>query len=127
MNSFRAEADAFRRVFKPLDALLLIWLFLIMLVGCATGPRDDFKLRRDIAGMNLVKMTVPQASERLSARGFLCAKDAEQYAGSFMRSVYCERTIAGLGCKDEEHVTLDYRVESGLVERFTIGRKNGCN
>ena len=77
--------------------------------------------------MNLVKMTVPQASDKLSGRGFKCAKDAEQYVGSFMRSVYCERTIAGLGCKDEEHVTLDYRVESGLVERFTTGRKNGCN
>lgn len=106
---------------------LNLGLIFIFLAGCATGPRDDFKLRRDIAGMNLVKMTVPQASAKLSGNGFACAKDAEQYAGSFMRSVYCERTIAGLGCKDEEQVTLDYRVESGLVERFTTGRKNGCN
>jgi hypothetical protein len=104
-----------------------LWLIAILSNGCATGPRDDFKLRRDIAAMNLVKMSVPEASERLARDRFVCAKDIEPYAGSFMRSAYCERTIPGIGCKDEEHVTLEFRVESGLIERFTTGRKNGCN
>ena len=106
---------------------LNIGLLCILMAGCATGARDDFKLRREIAAMNLVKMSVSEASERLSRDRFLCAKDTEPYAGSFMRSVYCERTIPGIGCKDEEHVTFEYRAESDLVERFATGRKNGCN
>ncbi len=103
------------------------WLIALLLAGCATGPRDDFKLRRDIAGMNLVKMPIADARAALSGYGFSCEKDSSQYEGSFLRSAYCSREIRGIGCRDEEHVTLEYRTESGLVERVATGRKNGCN
>ena len=106
---------------------LSFWLIAIFMAGCATGPRDDFKLRRDIASLNLVKMPIADARTRLAEHRFVCDKDTEQYAGSFLKSVYCTRTIPGIGCKDDEHVTLEYRAETGLVERFATGRKNGCN
>jgi hypothetical protein len=103
------------------------WLIAILIAGCATGPRDDFKLRRDIAGLNLVKMPIAEARTRLAGQGFACEKDTEPYAGSLLRSAYCVRVIPGIGCKDDEHVTLEFRTESSLVERVTTGRKNGCN
>jgi len=99
----------------------------LFIAGCATGPRDDFKLRRDIAGLNLVKMPITDAGARLGGQGFTCEKDTEPYAGSLLRSVYCVRVIPGIGCKDDEHVTLEFRADSSLVERVTTGRKNGCN
>jgi hypothetical protein len=106
---------------------LSFWLIAISIAGCATGPRDDFKLRRDIAGLNLVKMPITDARTRLAGQGFACEKDTEPYAGSLLRSVYCARVIPGIGCKDDEHVTLEYRAETSLVERVVTGRKNGCN
>lgn len=99
----------------------------IFIAGCATGPRDDFKLRRDIAGLNLVKMPITEARTRLAGQGFACEKDTEPYAGSLHKSVYCARVIPGIGCKDDEHVTLEFRAETALVERVATGRKNGCN
>ena len=103
------------------------WLIALFLAGCATGPRDDFKLRRDIAGLNLVKMPIADARALLSGHGFVCEKDSSPYEGSFLRSASCTRAIQGLGCRDDEQVTLEYRTESGLVERVATGRKNGCN
>jgi hypothetical protein len=102
-------------------------LCILILAGCATGARDDFKLRRDIDGLHLVKMPIEGAKARLAAHGFVCEKDTVPYEGSFLRSVYCVRTIKGLGCRDDEHVTLEYVAESSLVDRFATGRKNGCN
>ena len=103
------------------------WLIAVVLTGCATVPRDDFKLRRDIAGMNLVKMPIADARARLAGQGFVCEKDSGQYAGSFLRTASCMRAIPGIGCRDEEQVTLEYAVESGLVDRVATGRKNNCN
>ena len=103
------------------------WFIAAFITACATGPRDDFKLRRDIASLNLVKMPIADARTRLAEPGFVCEKDTEPYAGSFFKSVYCVRVIPGIGCRDDEHVTLEYRTETGLVERVTTGRKNGCN
>ena len=103
------------------------WLIAIFIAGCATGPRDDFKLRRDIAGLNLVKMPIAEARTRLAGQGFACEKETGPYAGSLLKSVYCARAIPGIGCKDDEHVTLEYRAENSLVERVATGRKNGCN
>ena len=105
-------------------ALCLIALFL---AGCATTARDDFKLRRDIDRLNLTTIPVAAARARLSGQGFTCEKEYEQYAGSLLRSVYCTRPIPGIACRDNEHVTLEYRTESGLVDRVTTGRANGCN
>ncbi len=102
-------------------------LCILILAGCAIGARDDFKLRRDIDGLHLVKMPIEGAKARLAAHGFVCEKDTVPYEGSFLRSVYCVRTIKGLGCRDDEHVTLEYVAESSLVDRFATGRKNGCN
>ena len=106
---------------------LSVWLTLVVLIGCATVPRDDFKLRRDIAGMNLVKMPLADARTVLSGQGFACDKESAQYAGSFLRTAFCTRAIPGIGCRDEEQVTLEYGVESGLVDRVATGRKNACN
>jgi hypothetical protein len=106
---------------------LSFWLIAVFLTGCATVARDDFKFRRDIAGLNLVKMPVADARARLAGQGFACGQDFAQYAGSLLRSVDCTRAIPGLACRDVEHVTLEYQVESGLVERFTTGRNNACN
>ena len=103
------------------------YLIAIFIAGCAIGPRDDYKLRRDIAGMNLVKMPIAEARTRLAGHGFVCEKDTAQYEGSFLRSAYCTRTIRGLGCHDDENVTLEYSVETSLVERVATGRINGCN
>ena len=102
-------------------------LCILALTACATGARDDFKLRRDIDGLHLVKMPLDGAKARLAARGFACDKDTVPYEGSLLRSIYCVRTIAGIGCRDDEHVTLEYSVESSLVDRYATGRKNGCN
>jgi len=103
------------------------WLIAVFLTGCATVARDDFKLRRDIADMNLVKMPLADARTVLSGQGFACGKDSGQYAGSLLRSVDCAHPVPGIGCRDEERVTLEYSVETGLVERVATGRKNDCN
>ena len=102
-------------------------LLILLVSACATGARDDFKLRRDIDGLHLAKMPIEGAKARLAANGFVCEKDTVPYEGSFLRSVYCVRTIKGIGCRDDEHVTLEYVAESSLVDRFASGRKNGCN
>jgi len=102
-------------------------LLILLVSACATGARDDFKLRRDIDGLHLVKMPIEGAKARLAAQGFVCEKYTVPYEGSFLRSVYCVRTIRGIGCRDDEHVTLEYGAESSLVDRFATGRKNGCN
>jgi hypothetical protein len=112
---------------SPSAVRFSFWLIAACMTACATGPRDDYKLRRDIAGLNLVKMPIADARTRLAGQGFACEKDTEPYAGSLLRSVYCVRVIQGIGCKDDEHVTLDYRPETALVERVATGRKNGCN
>jgi hypothetical protein len=107
---------------------LSIWLIAVFLTGCATVARDDFKFRRDIAGLNLVKMPIADARARLAGQGFACEKGSSaQYAGSLLRSVDCTHAIPGLACRDVEHVTLEYQVESGLVERVATGRNNACN
>ena len=116
------------QVSSPSAVLLIIFCFIAAcMTACATGPRDDYKLRRDIAGLNLVKMPITDARTRLAGQGFSCEKDTEPYAGSLLKSVYCARVIQGIGCKDDEHVTLDYQLETALVERVATGRKNGCN
>ena len=104
-----------------------LWLITLFLTGCATGPRDDFRLRRDIDNLNLMTIPIATARARLFEKGFTCEKEYEPYAGSPLRTVYCTHPIPGIACRDNEHVTLEYRAESGLVDRVTTGRANGCN
>ncbi len=102
-------------------------LIAIFLAGCATAPRDDYKLRRDIADLHIVKMPIADARTLLAEHKFTCEKDTVQYAGSPLRSVICARRIQGIGCRDDELVTLEFSVDTNLVERVATGRKNGCN
>ena len=102
-------------------------LIAISLAACATAPRDDYKLRRDIADLHMVNMPVTEARTLLAGHRFICEKDADQYAGSLLKSVNCSRRIEGLGCRDDEQVTLEFNVNTNLVERVATGRKNGCN
>ena len=106
-----------------------VTLCLIALIfsGCATGPRDDYKLRRDIADLHIVNMPIEEARALLAGRAFICEKDTVPYEGSFLRAVYCARPVQGIGCRDDEHVTLEYRLDTKLVDRVASGRKNGCN
>jgi hypothetical protein len=99
----------------------------LLVAGCATGPRDDYKLRRDIADLHIVKMPIGEARTLLANHKFTCEKDTAQYAGSLLRTVICARRIQGIGCRDDELVTLEFSVDTNLVERLATGRKNGCN
>ena len=103
------------------------WLIPLIVAGCATVPRDDYKLRRDIASLNLVKMSMTEARSVLADQKFVCGKDAEPYAGSLLKSAECKRAIRGIGCQDDEQVTLEFKLETGLVERVSTRRINGCN
>jgi hypothetical protein len=103
------------------------WIISIVIAGCATAPRDDYKLRRDIAGLNLVKTSMTEARAVLADQKFVCGKDADPYAGSLLKSADCKRAIRGIGCQDDEQVTLEYKPETGLVERVSTRRINGCN
>ena len=103
------------------------WLIPLIIAGCATAPRDDYKLRRDIAGLNLVKTSMSEARAVLADQKFVCGKDAEPYAGSLLKTADCKRTIRGIGCQDDEQVTLEFKLETGLVERVSTRRINGCN
>src|SRR3954452_18596420 len=110
---------------RTMHSCLLI--FAMFIAGCATGSRDDYKLRTDIADLHMVNMPIVDARKLLAGRKFICAKDTAQYEGSFLRTVECTRAVQGIGCRDDEGVTLDYKADTGLVERVTTGRKNGCN
>ena len=103
------------------------WLIVLLIAGCATAPRDDYKLRRDIAGLNMVKMSINEARALLAEQKFVCGKDTDPYAGSLLKSTECKRAIRGIGCQDDEQVTLEYKPETGLVERVSTRRINGCN
>lgn len=103
-----------------------IWSIALFLTGCATGLRDDLGLRRDIERMGLTKMPVATARARLSEQKFVCEKDYQRYADAPHISVECTRAVAGIACKDNEHVSLEYRPESGLVDRVTTRRANNC-
>jgi hypothetical protein len=103
------------------------WFIPLVIAGCATAPRDDYKLRRDIAGLNLVKMSMNEARAVLADQKFVCGKETEPYAGSLLKTADCKRAIRGIGCQDDEQVTLEYKPETGLVERVSTRRINGCN
>jgi hypothetical protein len=102
------------------------WLSAVFLAGCATAPRDDLRLRRDIERLNLTTIPIAAARARLSERGFVCANEYERYAGSPLRTIVCTHAVPGLACRDEENVTLEYRVDSGLVDRVATSRANAC-
>ena len=103
-----------------------LWFIALFLTGCATGLRDDYKLRRDIDSLGLTKMPIATARAALSGQGFVCEQDYRRYAGAPHISVECTHTVPGIACKDNEHVALEYRPESGLVDRVTTRRANNC-
>lgn len=104
-----------------------LWLVVLFLTGCATVPRDDYLFRRDIAKLNLTKIPIEAARARLAEHGFVCEKDYKQFADSLFRSVICTHTIPGIACRDDQNVMLEYRPESGLVDRVTTGQTGRCN
>jgi hypothetical protein len=121
-----ARPDRLRRPPRPHPVRLAFWLMALLLTGCATEVRDDFKLRKDIDNLNLTKTPIAAARVRLSELGFICDKGYEPYANSLLRAVSCKRTVPGFACRDDEQVSLEYQAESGLVERVTTRRANTC-
>ncbi len=95
-----------------------------MHLTCYSGLR--FTLRRDIDNLNLYKMPITVARARLSEQGFVCGKDYERYPDALLKSVYCTHSVSGFVCREDEHVLLEYWVDSGLVDRVTTGRSNTC-
>lgn len=88
--------------------------------------RDDLKLRRDINSLGLTKMPIATARAKLAEQGFVCEKDYQRYADAPHISVECTHVVPGIACRDNENVSLEYRADSGLVDRVTTARANSC-
>ena len=76
--------------------------------------------------LGLTKMPIATARAALSGQGFVCEQDYRRYADAPHISVECTHPVPGIACKDNEHVALEYRPESGLVDRVTTRRANNC-